>query len=68
LGGRLEAAHDRVLRHVDEPTYRVWRLYMAGCAHGFARNRTSVFQALLSKDDSLGRSHLPWTRADLYQD
>jgi hypothetical protein len=41
---------------------------MAGCAHGFARNRTSVFQALLSKDDSLGRSHLPWTRAHLYQD
>ena len=32
---RLEARHDEALRFVDEETYRVWRLYIAGSAHGF---------------------------------
>src|SRR5512145_491133 len=29
---RLEEHHAEALRHVDEPTYRVWRLYMSGSA------------------------------------
>jgi len=31
---RLEARHEEALEFVDEPTYRVWRLYMAGSSHG----------------------------------
>jgi len=26
---RLEAGHAEALRHVDEPTWRVWRLYLS---------------------------------------
>jgi cyclopropane-fatty-acyl-phospholipid synthase len=63
---RLETAHDDALRFVNEPTFRVWRLYMAGSAHGFARGQLAVYQALLSKPDAEGNSHLPPTRRDWY--
>ncbi len=61
---RLEAGHDQALGHVDEPTYRVWRLFMAGSAYGFATGRLNVYQSLLSKPGPGGRSGLPLTRRD----
>lgn len=63
---RLEACHDQALAFVDEPTYRVWRLFMSGSAHGFAIGRLNVYQALLVKPDESGRSGLPLTRTDWY--
>ena len=65
---RLEAQHERALQFVDEPTYRVWRLFMSGSAHGFTRGRLNVYQALLVKPDARGRSGLPLTRADWYRE
>lgn len=62
---RLEARHEEVHRHVDEPTYRIWRLYMAGAAHAFAVGRLNVYQTLLVKPDD-GRSGVPLTREDWY--
>jgi cyclopropane-fatty-acyl-phospholipid synthase len=64
---RLEARHEQVLEVVDEPTYRVWRLFMSGSAYGFSVGRINVYQALLVKPDG-GRSGLPLTRADWYAD
>lgn len=63
---RLESRHDEALRHVDEPTYRVWRLFMSGSAHGFTTGRLNVYQALLVKPGARGHSDLPLTRADWY--
>jgi len=63
---RLEAQHEQALRYVDEPTYRVWRLYMSGSAHGFATGRLNVYQTLLVKPTAEGRSGLPLTREDWY--
>jgi cyclopropane-fatty-acyl-phospholipid synthase len=34
---RLEAAADRARAIAGEKRYRIWSLYLAGCAHGFAR-------------------------------
>ena len=65
---RLEAAHDEALRFVDEPTYRTWRLYMAGSAHGFASGQLGIYQTLLSRLDDRGSARLPLTRADWYDD
>jgi cyclopropane-fatty-acyl-phospholipid synthase len=62
---RLEARRADVLKLVDEPTYRVWRLFMAGAAYNFAVGRINVYQALLVKPDD-GDSRLPLTRADWY--
>ena len=63
---RLEAQHNLALQYVDEPTYRVWRLFMAGSAHDFEAGRTNVYQALLYRPDANGHSNLPLTRADWY--
>jgi cyclopropane-fatty-acyl-phospholipid synthase len=63
----LETNHDEALKYVDEPTYRVWRLYMSGSAYGFSMGRNNVYQTLLAKPDGQGHSGLPWTRADWYE-
>ncbi len=63
---RLEEHHAEALKFVDEPTYRVWRLFMSGSAYGFSAGNLNVYQSLLVKQDAQGRSGLPWTRADWY--
>jgi cyclopropane-fatty-acyl-phospholipid synthase len=63
---RLEANHARALEFVDEPTYRVWRLFMSGSAHGFTHGRLNGHQSRLVKSGEGGVSGLPLTRADWY--
>jgi cyclopropane-fatty-acyl-phospholipid synthase len=60
----LEAHHDEALQFVDEATYRVWRLYIAGSAHGFRSGHIAVYQTLLAKLGPSGQAHLPLTRDD----
>lgn len=62
---RLEAHHHETAALVGEKTYRVWRLYMATCAHGFRTGLFDLYQTLLSKPIS-GESGLPLTRHDWY--
>ena len=62
---RLEARSVEARRITDETTYRAWRLYMSGSAHGFRTGRLNVCQTLLSKPER-GESRLPLTRADWY--
>jgi cyclopropane-fatty-acyl-phospholipid synthase len=63
---RLEARRAEALQFVDEATYRVWRLFMSGSAHGFSTGRLNVYQSLLSKPAENGQSGLPLTRTDWY--
>jgi cyclopropane-fatty-acyl-phospholipid synthase len=63
---RISPYYDQALQHVDEATYRAWRLFMSGSAFGFASGRLNVYQALLVKPGPGGESSLPLTRADLY--
>jgi cyclopropane-fatty-acyl-phospholipid synthase len=63
---RLELHRDQALQVVDEPTYRVWRLFLHGSAYAFALGALNVYQALLVKPDE-GRSGLPLTRDDWYR-
>jgi len=63
---RLEGNHQRALQFVDEVTYRVWRLYMAGSAQGFHSGRLNLYQSLLVKPTADGPSGLPATRKDWY--
>jgi cyclopropane-fatty-acyl-phospholipid synthase len=64
---RLETNHDKALQFVDESTYRVWRLYIAGSAHGFRTGHIAVYQTLLAKLDSSRETKLPLTRDDWYE-
>ncbi|MGH8093052.1 MAG: class I SAM-dependent methyltransferase [Chthoniobacterales bacterium] len=63
---RLEARRDEALAFVSEETYRIWRLYLAGSAHGFRRGRLAVYQTLLTNLDESGSGNLPLTRRDWY--
>ena len=62
---RLEQNHEQALKHVDESTYRCWRLYMAACALEFESGEIGVYQLLASKRTT-GEAALPLTRRHLY--
>ena len=62
---RLEEHADEAHRLTDDVTYRIWRLYMAGAAHGFKVGSSNIYQTLLAKP-ARGESGLPLTRADWY--
>ena len=63
---RLEDHSAKAIALTDEPTYRIWRLYLAFSAFGFSTGLPSIYQSLLSKADH-GKSGLPLTRVDWYQ-
>lgn len=63
---RLESQKERAIALVGEKHYRIWRIYMAGCAHGFERGWISVYQLLAAKQSRPGLSPQPWTRDYLY--
>jgi cyclopropane-fatty-acyl-phospholipid synthase len=64
---RLEEHRGEARTFVSEETYRVWRLYLAGCGHGFRRGQIAIYQTLLVKLDQSGAANLPLTRADWYR-
>jgi cyclopropane-fatty-acyl-phospholipid synthase len=64
---RLECHHTDALQHVNESTYRVWRLYMAACALEFESGEIGIYQVLATKRRS-GPAPYPMTRRYLYGD
>lgn len=62
---RLESHYEQARRLTNDTICRIWRLYLAGCARGFARDRVNIYQVLCSKPEH-GDAHLPLTRADWY--
>jgi len=56
----LEANWDEAVRLVGPNRARVWRLYMAASACNFEAERTHIFQVLAVRNDSRGRSGMPW--------
>ncbi len=64
---RLEAQRETALSLAGRKRYRIWQLYLAGCAHAFERGWVSIHQILAVKGLNNGRFILPWTRADLYR-
>ncbi len=63
----LEANHDRAVALVGEGRYRVWRLYMAGSARNFARERLQVHQ-ILAVPSEAAPSGLPLRRQSPHPD
>jgi cyclopropane-fatty-acyl-phospholipid synthase len=61
----LQKNAEKVRAYVDEPTYRIWLLYMAGAAAAFSRGDIAVYQVLLSRPDR-GKSRLPLVREGWY--
>ena len=63
---RLEANLERARECAGEKRLRIWRTYLAGCAHGFDQRWTSIHQVLAVKTADPMRNPLPWTRAYMY--
>jgi cyclopropane-fatty-acyl-phospholipid synthase len=63
---RLENHRAAAVTSVGEEIYRIWRLYMAASAYGFASGRLAIDQVLLAKPTTGGSANIPLTRADIY--
>jgi cyclopropane-fatty-acyl-phospholipid synthase len=62
----LERERDAAIASAGEEIYRIWRLYMAASAFGFASGRLAIDQLLLGKRTEGGTVDIPLTRADIY--
>jgi cyclopropane-fatty-acyl-phospholipid synthase len=50
----------------SERTARIWRLYLAGCAHAFEQGWISIYQILATRRAEPGPTGLPLTREWMY--
>lgn len=50
---------------VDEKRYRIWRVYLAGCAHAFEVDDVSIYQIVCQKARRNADS-IPWSRRYIY--
>jgi cyclopropane-fatty-acyl-phospholipid synthase len=64
---RLEQHYEDAVNLVGERNYRIWRLYMTGCALQFEQGQTGIYQILAVRRNN-SFSPLPLTRRDLYED
>ncbi len=60
--GRLDANAQQARSLVGERLFRIWRIYMAGSAHAFARGWISIHQMLAGKPLPDGSLPYPYTR------
>ena len=63
----LMARRQEALKYVGPEKFRMWALYLAGVAQGFADGSMHVSQVVATKHVAKGASGLPPTRAALYE-
>jgi cyclopropane-fatty-acyl-phospholipid synthase len=63
----FEGRMPEAVQLAGERTARIWRVYLAGCAHAFDQNWISIYQILASKQAKPGRAALPLTREWMYR-
>ncbi|CAG9180747.1 SAM-dependent methyltransferase [Cupriavidus pinatubonensis] len=60
-----EANSVRLRQLVDEEKFRIWRIYLAGCARAFENDDVAIFQIVGRKAGNRA-STLPWSRRYIY--
>ena len=63
---RFEQNYEAAVAASCERTARIWRIYLAGCAHAFEQRWISIYQVLASKQKKPGPTDLPLTRDWMY--
>ena len=63
---RLEANQDRAIAIVGDRRFRIWEIYLAGCAHAFSHGWINVYQILACRAQAGAVSPLPLTREYMY--
>ena len=56
---------DRIKQMVDEKRYRIWRIYLAGCAYAFMSDLIAIYQVVCTKS-GLNTPLLPMSRQYMY--
>jgi cyclopropane-fatty-acyl-phospholipid synthase len=64
---RLEGNLEQAKAFAGERRLRIWRTYLAGCAHAFAQGWVSIQQVLAVKAGDAKKNPLPWTRDYMYR-
>jgi len=65
--GALEANLERARQLAGDRRVRIWRTYLAGCAHAFESRWVTIQQVLAVKSADSRQNPLPWTRAYMYE-
>ncbi|GMR06967.1 MAG: C17 cyclopropane fatty acid synthase CfaB [Gammaproteobacteria bacterium] len=60
----LEQHREQAIHHSSEVTYRLWRLYMAGCAYYFDEGEIGLYQVLVGHRNQ--EQPVPLRRDDIY--
>jgi cyclopropane-fatty-acyl-phospholipid synthase len=62
----FEAKAEQARHLVDDEKFRIWRVYLAGCAYAFENDDVSIYQVVCRR---AGRSAttLPWSRRFMYE-
>jgi cyclopropane-fatty-acyl-phospholipid synthase len=63
---RLESSQDRAAAIVGKRRLRIWQIYLAGCAYGFANGWMNIYQVLACKTKNALAAPLPLTRDYMY--
>lgn len=63
---RFEASGERLRQIAGEKRYRIWRVYLAGCAYAFRNNWLALHQIVGVKNSRPEHSPLPMTREYMY--
>lgn len=62
----FEAHTEQIRAMIDEEKFRIWRLYLAGCAYAFEHDDAAIYQILCRKAGRSARE-LPWSRRYMYE-
>ena len=63
----FEARMAEAVAAASDRTARIWRVYLAGCAHAFEQGWISIYQILATKQTKPGRAVMPLTREYMYR-
>ena len=62
---KFEEVADQARLLVSEEKFRIWRLYLAGCAYAFETDDISIYQIVCRRAGRHART-LPWSRRYMY--
>ncbi|MDR5758026.1 cyclopropane-fatty-acyl-phospholipid synthase family protein [Caballeronia sp. LZ035] len=63
---RFEANAEEARKLVDDEHFRIWRVYLAGCAYAFENDDVSIYQVICRKAGRSAKT-LPWSRRYIYE-
>jgi cyclopropane-fatty-acyl-phospholipid synthase len=63
---RLEEQRERAIELVGDIRYRIWSIYLQGCAFGFEQGWMTIYQVLACKEGGPELNPLPLTREYMY--